>query len=118
MVISFDENELTSKSGEIANKLLIPCLRQFNNFNQLMREIHSKCTSVNQSLVELFQEEVTLRKNIMNADLGPSQEPESLHNCVQNLNLLRRCYGNARTIHDELDESWNNIVNAYRTFCE
>ncbi|XP_014790614.1 uncharacterized protein LOC106883969 isoform X2 [Octopus bimaculoides] len=118
MLISFDEEELTSKFGEMAIKLLIPSLRQFNNFNQLMKEIQSKCTSVNRSLVELFQEEVTLRKNIMNADLGPSQEPVSLHNCVQNLNLLRRCYGNTRTIHDELDESWNNVVNAYRTFCE
>ncbi|XP_029654388.1 uncharacterized protein LOC115227797 [Octopus sinensis] len=118
MLISYDEDELTSKLGDTANKLLIPCLRQFNNFNQLMKEIQSQCTSVNRSLVELFQEEVTLRKNIMNADLGPSQEPVSLHNCVQNLNLLRRCYGNTRTIHDELDECWNNVVNAYRTFCE
>ncbi|GAB1602271.1 uncharacterized protein LOC115227797 [Argonauta hians] len=116
--VSFNEEELISKLGDIASRLVIPCLQRFNRLNEVLRDTQSQCSCVERSLVELFQQEVILRKNIMNADTGPYQEPEALRNCVVNLNLLRRCYGDTRTIHSELDENWNNIVNSYRTFCE
>lgn len=118
MSLSYDIDELRKKKGSLADVLIASAITYFNALNRLIRSITDQAPMLVDSFVVLCKDEVTVRRNIMNADLGPSREPTALKYCVENYSEMRRCHNSLVSIIAEIEELWPILLTGSQKFFE
>ena len=116
MSLTYNIENLREKIGSLADNLIASAITCFNALNRLLKNIMDQAPPLVDSFVLLCKDEVTVRRNIMNADLGPAREPEALKNCVENFHEMRRCHESLVNIIAEVEELWAALLTGSQEF--
>lgn len=114
--LSYNTDELRQRKGSLADTHLSPAITSFNALNRLIKNLMDQAPTLVDSFVLLCKDEVTVRRNVMNADLGTSREPGALKSCVENYNEMRRCHESLVQIISEIEDLWMSLVTGSQEF--